>query len=136
VPRSYRVKATDSAGNASPESEVRTVIVDATKPTVSTVVPAENATGVAPGVNVSARFSEAMRASSINARTFRLYMKGSTTALAATCTCDATTNRAVLNPSANLQRRATYKAVVSTGVRDLAGNQLGQQKAWFFTVRN
>jgi hypothetical protein len=42
----------------------------------------------------------------------------------------------VLNPSTNLQRRATYKAVVSTGVRDLAGNQLSQQKAWFFTVRS
>jgi hypothetical protein len=109
---------------------------DTTAPTVKRVVPAENATGIAPGTNVSAVFSEAMKLDSINANTFKLYKKGSTTALAAAVTYDAATKRAVLNPSANLQRGATYNAVVTTGVRDLAGNQLGQQKVWFFTVRN
>jgi hypothetical protein len=141
---SYKAKATDEAGNTSAESEARTVIVDATKPTVKRVVPAENATGIAPGANVSALFSEAMDASSISDRTFKLYKKGSTTALATTVTYDAATKRAVLNPSANLQRGATYKAVVSAGVRDQAGNALdqdpnitgNQQKVWFFTVRN
>jgi hypothetical protein len=47
-----------------------------------------------------------------------------------------------LNPSANLQRGATYKAVVSASARDLAGNALdqnptftgNQMKVWFFTI--
>jgi hypothetical protein len=139
---SYKAKATDAVGNASAESEARTVTVDATQPTVSRVVPAENARGVAPGANVTAVFSEAMNADSID-EAVKLYKKGSTTALVATLTYDATAKRAVLNPSANLRRGVTYKAVVGTGVRDLAGNALdqdpslagNQQKAWFFTVR-
>lgn len=139
---SYKAKATDEAGHASAESEARTVIVDATAPAVRRVVPAENTKGIAPGANVSAVFSEAMKATSINANTIKLYKKGSTIALAATVTYDATAKRAVLNPSANLQRGVTYKAVVSVGVRDLAGNALdqdlsvagNQQKAWVFTV--
>ena len=107
------------------------------------MVPAENARGIAPGANVTAVFSEAMNADSINASTIQLYKKGSKTALDATLTYDATAKRAVLNPSANLRRGVTYKAVVSASVRDLADNALdqdpslagNQQKAWFFTVR-
>jgi hypothetical protein len=115
---------------------------DATAPRVKTVVPAENATGIAPGTNVSAGFNEPMRATSINQRTFKLYRKGSTTALDANVSYDATAKKAVLNPSANLQRGATYKVVVTTGAKDLAGNALdqtpsvtgNQQKVWFFTI--
>jgi large repetitive protein len=144
-PHSFKARATDSVGNVSAESETRTVIVDATGPTVRRVAPAENATGIAPGANVSALFSEAtMDPTSIRAN-FKLYKKGSTTALAATVTYDADTNRAVLNPRDNLKRGTTYKAVVGAGVRDLAGNTLldqdpnragSQPKVWSFTVRN
>ena len=56
---------------------------------------------------------------------------------------DPSTRKAVLNPDANLQRGARYKAVVTTGARDLAGNRLDQNpaltgnqpKQWSFTVR-
>ena len=73
---------------------------------------------------------------------FKLYKKGSTTALTATVSYDAATNKAVLNPSANLERRATYKAVITTGAKDLAGNALdqdqsvtgNQMKVWYFTI--
>lgn len=124
----------------------RDVVVspDITKPRVTRVVPAENAIGVAPGTNVNAFFSEAMRRSSISSNTFKLYNKGTATALAATVTYDATLKKVVLDPSANLMRGKTYKAVVTTGAKDLAGNPLDQNprvagnqpKAWFFTVRN
>ena len=105
-------------------------------------MPQENATGIGPGANVSARFSEAMRPGSVNGWTFKLYEKGSTTALTATVSYDPDTERAVLNPSANLQRGATYKAVVGARMRDLAGNRLDQDpsvtgnqpKVWFFTA--
>ena len=117
---------------------------DTTAPKVNRVVPAENATGVAPGANVSAIFSEAMRASSINTNTVKLFKAGTTTPLGAGVSYDAERKKAVLNPNANLQLGKKYKAVVTVGTRDLAGNQLDQNpsltgnqpKVWFFTVRN
>jgi hypothetical protein len=113
-----------------------------TPPSVIRVVPVENAAGIAPSANVSALFSEAMRATSVKSA-FKLYEKGSTTAISATITYDAATKRAVLNPSANLKRGVTYKAVVSSGAKDLAGNSLDQRpgvtgnqmKVWFFTIQ-
>ncbi len=83
-----------------------------------------------------------MRAGSVKSA-FKLYKKGSKTALVATVTYDAATKRAVLDPSATLERGATYKAVLSTAARDLASNQLdqnptltgNQQKVWFFTIK-
>jgi Big-like domain-containing protein len=126
----------------------------APKVTNTTVVPAAGATSVAPGVNVTATFTEAMDASptatdgdpsTINGNTFKLFKKGSTTKIAAAGpTYSASTDTATLNPTNNLSRGVTYKAVVTTGAQDLAGNRLDQnstkdglqQKAWTFTIRN
>jgi hypothetical protein len=85
-----------------------------------------------------------MRASSINGQTFKLFRKDSTTKVGASVGYSAGTHKATLKPTNSLQRGVTYKAVVSTGAKDLAGNQLDQnsslsglqQKVWFFTVRN
>jgi hypothetical protein len=51
-------------------------------------------------------------ASVLNA--FKLFRKGSTNQIAATVSYDAATDTATLNPTNNLRRGATYKAVVST----------------------
>ena len=107
------------------------------------MVPAENATGVAPTTNVSAVFSEPMKATTVNGNTIKLYKTGSTSAVGATVSYNATAKKATLNPNANLQRGVKYKAVVSAGARDLAGNPLDQSptvvgnpsKSWFFTVK-
>ena len=107
---------------------------DATAPTVMSTVPAANATGVALTTNVTATLSEDMEASSINGNTFTLSKKGSNTKLAATVSYDAATDTATLDPTNSLRRGVTYKAVVSTGAKDLAGNSLPQQYRWFFTV--
>src|SRR5215203_6158335 len=115
-----------------------------TAPSVTSTSPAANATGVAPGANVTATFSEAMMASSINGTTFKLFKKGSTTKIGAAVSYDASTRTAKLDPTNNLRLGTTYKAVVTTGAKDLAGLQLDQnttttglqQKTWSFTVRN
>ena len=108
------------------------------------MTPAENATGVAPSANVTASFSEAMRAGTVDASTVKLFKAGSTTAVPATVAYDAKGEKATLNPKANLQPGAKYKAMVSPGARDEAGNGLDQNparagnqpKSWSFTVRN
>jgi hypothetical protein len=142
----YKAKATDAAGNASAESEVRTLIVDSAAPQVSSVVPQENDTGRAPATNVRAFFSEAMRASSISPHTVKLFKVGApTTPLGAVVSYAPATKQALLNPDANLVLGTRYRAVVTTGAKDEAGNRLDQDqdpsngnqpKAWFFTVRN
>jgi Bacterial Ig-like domain/Right handed beta helix region len=115
-------------------------------PRVISTVPGSNSTGVAPTANVTATFSEDMMASSINATTFKLFKKGSTTKLAATVSYSRRTAgrsaQAILDPTNSLQRGVTYKAVVTTGAKDPMGNSLDQdptttglqQKAWLFTV--
>jgi CSLREA domain-containing protein len=114
-------------------------------PKVKRVLPAQNATGIGPRANVSAFFSEAMRAGSINTNTIKLYKAGTTTAIGAQVSYDAQKKKAILNPDANLLLGKTYKAVVTTGAKDRAGNRLdqdqdpsngNQKKVWRFTVRN
>jgi subtilisin-like proprotein convertase family protein len=120
------------------------ITTDATAPRVTSVLPANNATGVGAAANVSATFSEAMRATSINTNSVKIFKVGTTNAIGAVVSYDATANKATLNPNNNLRRGTKYKAVVTTGTMDLAGNQLdqnpsvtgGQQKVWFFKARN
>ena len=115
---------------------------DSTPPRVTSTSPAANATGVAPTANVTATFSEDMMTSSINATTFKLFKQGSTTKIAAAVSYEASTDTATLAPTNSLEGGVTYKAVVTTGAKDVAGNPLDQnptvtglqQKAWYFTV--
>ena len=129
----FEVRATDAVGNLDDTPAKRTFTVDTTKPKVSSVTPANLATKVAPTANVTATFSEAMKASTINKRTFKLVKKGTTTPVKATVSYSGT--KAILNPSKNLARGATYKATVTTGARDLAGNTLVRSKVWSFTIK-
>jgi hypothetical protein len=111
-------------------------------PKVTSTVPDADATGVDPTADVTATFSEAMNANSINGTTFKLFRAGTTTVIGAVVSYDASAEKAILNPNANLQLGTQYKAVVTTGATDLAGNRLDQnpslsglqQKAWTFTV--
>jgi hypothetical protein len=131
-----------------------TTPTDTTAPKVTSTNPGNNTTGIAPGVNVTATFSEAMDASTtdgdsstINGTTFmlfRLNADGTTTRVTAAVSYDAATKKAILNPSTNLSLGRTYKATVTTGAQDLAGNRLDQDqnpsngdqpKNWKFTVR-
>src|SRR5829696_1840 len=110
----YKAKATDAEGNTSSASHSVSVTVDKSAPKVDSVIPTEDATGVAPGVNVTATFSEGMQDASVKSA-FKLYKKGTTNALGASVTYEAAIRKATLVPSANLRLGTTYKAVVSTG---------------------
>jgi hypothetical protein len=122
-------------------------LTDTTAPTVTSTDPSAKARGVDPAANVTATFSEDMLASSINdaagaSQTFKLLdRKGNQ--IGATVSYDAASKVATLDPTDDLTAGTTYKAVVTTEARDLAGTQLDQnssrkglqQKAWTFTVR-
>jgi hypothetical protein len=102
---------------------------------------------------VAATFTEAMDArttdgdpSTINSTTFKLVKlnaDGTTTRVTAAVSYDAATKKAILNPSSKLISEGTYKATVTTGAQDLAGNALDQNstlagnqpKSWTFKVK-
>ena len=151
----FEVKATDSAGivDQTPASRSWTITSVDTQPKVMSTSPANGATLIASGVNVTATFSEAMDASTtdgdpstISGTTFklvRLNADGTTTRITAAVSYAAATKKAILNPATNLSSRQTYKATVTTGAQDLAGNALDQNpniannqpKNWKFKVQ-
>ena len=137
----------------SSEPDWAEIPADTDPPEVMSTSPANTETRVASGVNVTATFTEAMDAiaddgdpSTINGTTFklvRLNADGTTTRVTAAVRYVATTKKAILDPASNLSSRRTYKATVTSGAQDLAGNALdqnpniagNQSKNWKFKVR-
>jgi len=104
--------------------------VDTTAPVVSSATPWNGATAVAIGSAVTARFSEAMSASSINAGTFTL--KQGVTPMSGTVSYAG--GAAIFTPGSSLSPRTVYTAALTTGATDLAGNHLASNTAWSFTT--
>jgi hypothetical protein len=130
------------------------VVPDTTAPRVVSATPGGGASGVGRDADVTATFSERMDPATITGSTFKLYKVNpdrSRTLMNATVTLLDTPSpgglKAELDPfgstAKTLQPGTKYKAVVTTGARDLAGNALDQsprkggkqQKAWTFTTR-
>jgi hypothetical protein len=131
------VRAVDAAGNVDGSPAQRSFTVDTSAPKIDSVLPEEDATGAARTTNVTATFSEDMDASSINGTIFKLFKKGSTTKIDAQVSYpdpNSPPYTAKLDPNNSLRSGVTYKAVVSSGAKDVAGNPLQQQKVWFFKV--
>jgi hypothetical protein len=122
---------------------------DAKPPRVIEVRPAAGAIGVSPldrccpseGHRVVAFFSEDMKPGSAM-RSIELYKKGSDTLEDGTMGYNAAQRKVTFWPPNPLERGVTYKAVVSTRAKDLAGNRLDQNrnraglqpKVWYFTI--
>jgi hypothetical protein len=143
----------DSCDSGAFELEQDPQPLDTTAPKVEAVSPSDGKTGVARATNLSATFSERMDPASITKATFKLFKCPSTSSTS--CTTQLTNVaisksadglRATLNPfgtsSTVLAPTTKYKAVVTTGAEDAAGNALdqnpsasgNQQKAWYFTT--
>jgi hypothetical protein len=126
--------AQDLAGNNMTSDRVWTFTTepapDTTPPTVTVISPANTATGVDPNANVTATFSEAMDAATVNGTSFLLSSTGGSVAGAVTMTG----NTATFNPTGALAYSTTYTARVTTGVEDLAGNNLTSDRVWTFTT--
>jgi len=103
---------------------------DSVAPTVSSTNPVNGATGVAV---ITAAFSEAMNASTINSSTFTVSGPGGT-AVAGTVTYNATTYIATFTPTTALTTGAAYTATITIGVKDVTGNALATNHAWGFTT--
>ncbi|HBG06519.1 MAG: hypothetical protein A2075_04660 [Geobacteraceae bacterium GWC2_58_44] len=106
---------------------------DAKAPVVNSTFPLHQATDVPISSSVRGVFSEAMDPLTINAATFTL--KQGTTSISGNLTYSGAT--AVFKPTGNLEPGLTYRAEISTGARDLAGNALAGGAAanpWTFST--
>ena len=96
---------------------------DTTPPTVTDTSPANNATGVSAGANVTATFSEPIDATTVTGSNFELRGPGGGL-VNANVSYDVATRTAILDPTGALTDSTTYTATVKggpTGVKDVAG---------------
>ena len=129
--------AMDLSGNALAANYVWTFTTaaapDTTKPTVIATVPLNTATAVPLNQVLSATFSKAMNAATINTATFTLAGPG-TTAVTGQVAYASIGNTATFTPAANLLPSTLYTATITTGATDLSGNTLAVNYVWTFTT--
>jgi hypothetical protein len=114
------------------------VVGDTTPPTVTSRVPAPGATGVLLGSTVTATFSEALDAVTVNNNTIEL-RNAANALVAGNVSYDAATRTAVFVPASPLTAGATYSATVRGGandprIKDAAGIALAANVTWSFTA--
>jgi hypothetical protein len=125
--------ATDKNGNALASANswsfTTGTTADADAPTVTSTNPVNLASNVAVNQDITVVFSEWMNSATVTEATFTLTVNGSTP-VSGSVTSDGTT--ATFNPSKKLAKDSAFTATITTGVADLAGNQLAFSYVWNF----
>ena len=103
---------------------------DTTAPTVISTLPANLAVDFAVENSVTATFSKAMDPATINGTTFTVAQ--GVTPVAGVVTYSGKT--ATFAPAFVMSVSTVYTATITTGVKDVAGNQLAAKKIWSFTT--
>lgn len=111
------------------------ISADTTPPTVSTVVPADDATGVSTATTITWTFSEDMDQGSLNDANINVIkdIDGTPLTVAGAISFPAT-NQAVFTPTSALSATTKYSWVLSSGIKDKAGNALVRVAGDFTTT--
>ena len=102
-------------------------------PAVISTIPLNGATGVPLNQIVSATFSKAMNAATINGTTFTLTGPGATV-VPGLVAYAAVGNTLTFTPTANLAASTLFTATITTGAKDLTGTGLVANYVWTFTT--
>ena len=128
--------AKDAAGNALVTNAswrfTTAAPADVTPPTVSSFTPTDGATGVTTTIAPTVTFSEPMQNATITTTTFTLAPSAGGAGVSGVVTVSG--NTATFTPSAPLAAGTPYRATITTGVRDAAGNALAANATWTFTT--
>jgi len=137
----FRFVSNNGSVDSQPAGVVITVLpssADPTPPTALSTFPADDATNVPVSLSqvaenayppvISARFSEPIDPSTVNTATV------SVIGVAGTITYDVLSRAAYFTPSAPLDYWTTYRAMLTTGIKDGSGNLLAEDHAWQFTT--
>ena len=103
-PDSLTYTVSDGRGGQA-TATVAITVRDTIAPKVSAVAPTNGARTVSRAANVTARFSEPMKAATVNRTTVQLLRRGTSTPVRATVRYDTATKTAVLDPAASLAPR-------------------------------
>ncbi len=131
-------RAKSTAGVPLALNRVWSFTADAVAPTVTTTAPFSGTTGVSGTANITATFSEAVTASTVNSSSFEL-RDSANNLVPGTVTLSSNGLVATFNPTPTLTQAATYTATIRGGatdprVKDLAGNALAANRVWSFTI--
>jgi photosystem II stability/assembly factor-like uncharacterized protein len=115
----------------------KAIVIDNTAPTVSNISPTDNLSAVSISDNITVTFSEAMDNSSVTTNTdnttcygsFQLSSDNFSSCIQMSSTPSSSNlgKTYTIVPSDNLSYVTTYKNRVTTGVKDIAGNNLSSQ---------
>ena len=104
-----------------------------TLPTAVSVGPPSGTGGSCPNSVVTATFSKAMNAATLDAATFTLTAPGPASVPGAVSYA-ASSNTATFTPTSSLALNTVYTATITTGVTDTFGNALAANFVWSFTT--
>ena len=102
---------------------------DTVAPSITLTSPAKDAFGVALNASVSVTFSEAMNDSTINNTSFSLAGASSITGV-----IGYTGNTATFTPDSALTPNTLYTVIITSAVKDVAGNAMAADYTWKFTT--
>lgn len=108
---------------------------DTTAPTITSIVPADGATAIDPSASVDVvwTFDEVIRSEDVNDGNFFVHNEFSDLIVPGTLTLGSD-NKTVTFSSSSFTYATDYTCVVSSNVRDLAGNRLDKQYVTTFTT--
>lgn len=110
------------------------ITVDTTLPTISSTLPANNATGVAVGSTFAWTFSEAILASAVNSANFFVIKDSDGSMVSGTLSQNVAKTVITFTPSANLTAATAYRAICTSDVCDLSANRLANNDVRKFTT--
>lgn len=130
-----RARATDTGGNVGwSEETTLTLVADGMPPQVERTTPPDGSRLPAGRpLTLAATFSEAIDPASLTPATFRFLDGNGTSLNGGTVSYDAATRTATLTLNQSLAL-GDYRATLTTGIRDAAGNPLAAEVTWSFSV--
>ena len=105
---------------------------DTTPPSVSNSSPSEGGTGVSVNAAITATFNEGIDSSTISSLTFSIAEPIGN--IVGTVSYNSTNATATFTPAYDLDYSTTYTATITTGVKDLAGNNMVSNYTWTFAT--
>jgi hypothetical protein len=124
--------ARDAAGNQGNATAVTFRLQDVVPPDVASTVPADGATGIDQSTAVNVRFTEPMDRTTLTAANIRL--RRGADVIAAAIAIAPTDDEVTLTPTLPLPLNAAISIVVSSAVRDVAGNTMTADRQATFTT--
>lgn len=101
-------------------------------PTARSTYPGDTVTTLPINHKITATFSEAMDASTINGFSFTVTAPGETAVIGAV-SLDRASRTAIFKPSSNFGSNTVYTATVTTAAKNTSGVALASEHAWTFT---